>query len=95
MLTSNFTAAPTHQSAKFVFSTFNDGTGADGPGWSVRASPAYVAAIGVLMSQYTITGTPKSGPHLYKPAESAQVLTHPPICQKKLATLRGAPLSVF
>lgn len=46
--------APTHQSAKFVFSTFYDGTG--DPGWSVRASPAYVAACGALMSQYTLTG---------------------------------------
>lgn len=49
--------APTHQSAKFVFATFYDGTGADGyPGWSIRASPAYIAVCGVLMSQYTITG---------------------------------------
>lgn len=49
--------APTHQSAKFVFATFHDGTGLDGyPGWSLRASPAYVAVCGVLMSQYTITG---------------------------------------
>ncbi|KAL8870161.1 MAG: hypothetical protein Q9174_003729 [Haloplaca sp. 1 TL-2023] len=48
--------APTHQSAKFVFSTFNDGTGVDTIGWSIRASPAYVAACGILMSQYTITG---------------------------------------
>jgi amino acid transporter len=46
--------APTHQSAKFVFATFNDNTG--DPGWSVRASPEYVACIGILMSQYTITG---------------------------------------
>jgi amino acid transporter len=46
--------APTHQSAKFVFATFYDGTG--DPGWSVRASPAYVAIIGILLSQYTITG---------------------------------------
>ena len=46
--------APTHQSAKFVFATFYDGTG--DPGWSARASPAYVACIGILMSQYTITG---------------------------------------
>lgn len=44
--------APTHQSAHFVFSTFYDGTG----GWSERASPEYVAIIGILMSQYTITG---------------------------------------
>lgn len=51
------TKAPTHQSAKFVFATFYDGTGADGyPGWSISASPAYVAVCGVLMSQYTITG---------------------------------------
>ena len=50
-------AAPTHQSASFVFASFNDGTGVDpSPGWSVRASPAYVAVIGLLMAQYTITG---------------------------------------
>lgn len=46
--------APTHQSAQFVFATFYDGTG--DPGWSVRASPAYVAACGALLSQYTLTG---------------------------------------
>jgi amino acid transporter len=46
--------APTHRSAKEVFATFYDGTG--DPGWSVRASPAYVAICGVLLSQYTITG---------------------------------------
>jgi len=45
--------APTHQPASFVFATFYDGTG--DPGWSVRASPAYVAVCGILMSQYTIT----------------------------------------
>ncbi|KAF3760458.1 amino acid transporter [Cryphonectria parasitica EP155] len=48
--------APTHQSAKFVFSTFYDGTGLEGIGWSMRASPAYVAMCGCLMSQYTLTG---------------------------------------
>ncbi|OKL58767.1 hypothetical protein UA08_05579 [Talaromyces atroroseus] len=46
--------APTHQTAKEVFQHFYDGTG--DPGWSVRASPAYVAICGILMSQYTITG---------------------------------------
>lgn len=46
--------APTHQPASFVFSTFYDGTG--DPGWATRASPAYVACIGTLMAQYTITG---------------------------------------
>ncbi|KAL8815841.1 MAG: hypothetical protein Q9223_005061 [Gallowayella weberi] len=62
--------APTHQSAKFVFSTFYDGTGADGIGWSVRASPAYVAATGVLMSQYTITGFDASA-HLSEETRNA------------------------
>lgn len=46
--------APTHQPARFVFAKFYDGTG--DPGWSIRASPAYVAICGVLLSQYTITG---------------------------------------
>ena len=45
-------AAPKHQSGEFVFKTFIDGTG----GWSERASPAYVAVIGILMAQYTLTG---------------------------------------
>ncbi|KAI0002698.1 major facilitator superfamily transporter glucose [Xylariaceae sp. FL0662B] len=49
--------APTHQSGKFVFGYFNDGTGVDGnPGWSERASPAYVVMCGSLLSQYTLTG---------------------------------------
>lgn len=38
-----------------MFATFNDSTG--DPTWSVRASPAYVALTGILMSQFTITGT--------------------------------------
>ena len=46
--------APTHQSAKFVFTQFFDGTG--DPGWGSRASHAYVAVIGVLLAQYTLTG---------------------------------------
>ena len=28
----------------------------DGVGWSERASSAYVAVIGILMAQYTLTG---------------------------------------
>ncbi|KAJ3561020.1 hypothetical protein NP233_g10456 [Leucocoprinus birnbaumii] len=49
--------APTHQSGKFVFQTFIDGTGVDGSvGWGSRASNAYVVVIGVLMAQYTLTG---------------------------------------
>ena len=49
-------SAPKHQSGKFVFRTFIDGTGVDGVGWSQRASPAYVAVIGILLAQYTLTG---------------------------------------
>jgi hypothetical protein len=45
--------APTHQSAKFVFTSFYDGTG--DPGWGERASHAYVAVIGILMAQYTMS----------------------------------------
>ncbi|KAL8980163.1 MAG: hypothetical protein Q9177_005956, partial [Variospora cf. flavescens] len=63
--------APTHQSAEFVFSTFYDGTGVEGIGWSIRASPAYVAACGVLMSQYTITGFDASA-HLSEETRNAQ-----------------------
>ncbi|KAI5120999.1 hypothetical protein M0805_000460 [Coniferiporia weirii] len=53
--------APTHQSAKYVFTQFIDGTGiaqSDGSvvGWAQRASPAYVVVIGILMAQYTLTG---------------------------------------
>ncbi|KAF8063250.1 APC amino acid permease [Lyophyllum atratum] len=47
------TKAPTHQSAKFVFQTFIDGTGAPGEGWSDRASNPYVVIIGILMAQMT------------------------------------------
>jgi amino acid transporter len=44
--------APTHRSAAEVFSFFNDSTGVDGaPGWSERASPAYVAICGILLAQ--------------------------------------------
>jgi hypothetical protein len=48
--------APTHQSGNFVFRTFFDGTGVDGVGWSQRASSAYVAVLGSLVSQYGLTG---------------------------------------
>ncbi|BGP16844.1 hypothetical protein JCM10213_003336 [Rhodosporidiobolus nylandii] len=49
--------APTHRSAKEVFATFYDGTGVDGAeGWSLRASPAYVALTGLLLTSFTITG---------------------------------------
>jgi len=31
-------------------------TSVEGNGWSQRASPAYVAVIGILMAQYTLFG---------------------------------------
>lgn len=80
--------APTHSSASFVFSRFHDGTGAlfhDGTGalghegWSIRASPAYVAVVGVLMSQYTILGFDASA-HL---------------CEETRKAVRDAPLGLL
>ncbi len=63
--------APTHQSASFVFTTFNDGTGTDGAeGWSVRASTAYVALCGCLLGQYTLTGFDASA-HLSEETKNA------------------------
>lgn len=63
--------APTHQSAKFVFATYYDGTGVDGAvGWGERASPAYVAVCGLLMAQYTITGFDASA-HLSEETKDA------------------------
>ena len=72
--------AKSHQSAHFVFSTFYDGTGQDGAdGWSLRASPAYLAAVGVLMSQYTILGYDASA-HL---------------CEETRKAVRDAPLGLL
>lgn len=62
--------APTHQSGKFVFGTFYDGTGLEGIGWSIRASPAYIAVCGSLMSQYTLTGFDASA-HLSEETRNA------------------------
>ncbi|KAK3934766.1 amino-acid permease BAT1 [Diplogelasinospora grovesii] len=62
--------APTHQPASFVFGTFNDGTGPEGEGWSERASPAYVALCGALLSQYTLTGFDASA-HLSEETKKA------------------------
>ena len=44
------------ESAKFVFTTFIDNTGVDGVGWSQRAGDAYVAVIGILTAQYSLSG---------------------------------------
>lgn len=72
--------APHHQTSKFVFSKFYDGTGLDGEeGWAMRASPAYVAATGVLMSQYTILGFDASA-HL---------------CEETRKAVRDAPLGLL
>ena len=63
--------APTHQSAKFVFGTFNDGTGVDdAEGWGSRATPVYVAVCGALLSQYTLTGFDASA-HLSEETKKA------------------------
>ena len=72
--------APQHQTSEFVFSRFFDGTGIHGEeGWSMRASPAYVAATGVLMSQYTILGFDASA-HL---------------CEETRKAVRDAPLGLL
>ncbi|KAK4051393.1 polyamine transporter tpo5 [Microbotryomycetes sp. JL201] len=60
--------APTHRTAKEVFGTFYDGTG--DPGWSIRASPAYVAVVGILLSQFTLTGFDASA-HLSEETHNA------------------------
>ncbi|KAH6612230.1 amino acid/polyamine transporter I [Chaetomium sp. MPI-SDFR-AT-0129] len=70
--------APTHRPASFVFGTFHDGTAAVdettgdpvADGWSVRASPAYVALCGALLSQYTLTGFDASA-HLSEETRNA------------------------
>ncbi|EIW74256.1 APC amino acid permease [Coniophora puteana RWD-64-598 SS2] len=63
--------APTHQSAKWVFTTFLDGTGVDGAeGWGARASHAYVAVIGILLAQYTLTGFDASA-HMTEETQNA------------------------
>ncbi|KAL8839753.1 MAG: hypothetical protein Q9170_001624 [Blastenia crenularia] len=72
--------AKTHQSMDFTFGKFFDGTGVDSDhGWSARASPAYVAACGVLMSQYTILGYDASA-HL---------------CEETRKAVRDAPLGLL
>ncbi|KAI3333214.1 amino acid/polyamine transporter I [Ustulina deusta] len=63
--------APKHQPASFVFGYLNDGTGVDGsPGWSERASPAYLAVCGSLLAQYTLTGFDASA-HLSEETRNA------------------------
>lgn len=63
--------AKTHQSAGFVFTRFVDNTG--DPGWGTRAGNAYVAIIGILMAQYTMTGETKSFFHILPMTEARRV----------------------
>lgn len=70
--------AQTLQSGTFVFLKFVDGTGPEGSGWSERASPAYVALLGILMPQYTILGYDASA-HL---------------CEETKRAVRDAPLGL-
>ncbi|KAH8918003.1 APC amino acid permease [Atractiella rhizophila] len=64
--------APKLQSASFVFGKFVDATGVgeDGVGWGQRASKAYVAVIGILVAQYTMTGFDASA-HLSEETHNA------------------------
>ncbi|KAL8656051.1 MAG: hypothetical protein Q9226_002806 [Calogaya cf. arnoldii] len=81
LLVAVLTQSPQHQSAGFVFGKFFDGTAANGRavGWSVRASPAYVAATGVLLSQFTLLGFDASA-HL---------------CEETRRAVRDAPLGLL
>ncbi|KAL9537359.1 hypothetical protein MBANPS3_011844 [Mucor bainieri] len=56
--------APTHQSAKFVFTHFNNNSG-----W---ASPAYVAVVGLLQAQFTLTGYDSSA-HVAEETKNAEI----------------------
>ncbi|SGY14434.1 BQ5605_C010g06182 [Microbotryum silenes-dioicae] len=62
--------APRLRSGREIFLAFNDGTGLDGVGWGQRASNAYVACIGILLAQYTITGFDASA-HMSEETHSA------------------------
>ncbi|BDA43078.1 Amino-acid permease BAT1 [Coccomyxa sp. Obi] len=57
--------APTHQSAEFVFTTFYNDTSASGV-----PSPAYIFLLGILMSQFTLTGFDACG-HMSEETKSA------------------------
>lgn len=71
--------ASKRQTASFVFTKFFDGTGADDVGWSIRASPAYVAVCGILIAQYTSVGYDASA-HL---------------CEETRKAVRDAPIAML
>lgn len=56
--------APTHQSATFVFTYFNNNSG-----W---ASPGYVAVVGLLQAQFTLTGFDSSA-HMSEETKNAEI----------------------
>ncbi|CAO3632003.1 unnamed protein product [Mucor hiemalis] len=56
--------APTHQSASFVFTEFNNNSG-----W---ANPAYVAVVGLLQAQFTLTGYDSSA-HMSEETKNAEI----------------------
>ncbi|KAG2200098.1 hypothetical protein INT46_006477 [Mucor plumbeus] len=56
--------APTHQSASFVFTYFNNNSG-----W---ASPGYVAVVGLLQAQFTLTGFDSSA-HMSEETKNAEI----------------------
>ncbi|KAL9046697.1 MAG: hypothetical protein Q9214_000532 [Letrouitia sp. 1 TL-2023] len=71
--------ASKRQPASFVFAKFFDGTGTDDVGWSIRASPAYVAVCGILIAQYTSVGYDASA-HL---------------CEETRKAVRDAPIAML
>ncbi|RCH92951.1 hypothetical protein CU098_008192 [Rhizopus stolonifer] len=56
--------APSHQTARFVFTEFNNSTG-----WS---STAYVTIIGILQAQFTLTGYDSSA-HMSEETKNAEI----------------------
>lgn len=56
--------APTHQSASFVFTDFNNDSG-----WNNKA---YVAVVGLLQAQFTLTGYDSSA-HMSEETKNAEI----------------------
>lgn len=83
-------AAPTRQPASFVFANFNDATGVDAPGWSERASPAYVAVCGILLAQYTVSYSVVAS--ILANENRLPDSTHPRIYRKRHTMHHGVPL---
>jgi amino acid transporter len=56
--------APSHQTPKFVFTEFNNDSG-----WT---STAYVAVVGLLQAQFTLTGYDSSA-HMSEETKNAEI----------------------